>query len=44
MNDRATRLLLLASVFVIATCGLIYGFGLIAIWWAPDTTGRQLDD
>lgn len=24
MNDRATRLLLLASVFVIATCGLIY--------------------
>lgn len=24
MNDRATRVLLLASVFVIATCGLIY--------------------
>ena len=24
MNERATRLLLLASVFVIATCGLIY--------------------
>jgi len=27
-----------------ATCGLIYALGLIAIWWAPDTTGRQLDD
>ena len=24
MNERATRLLLLASVFVISTCGLIY--------------------
>ena len=27
-----------------ATCGLIYALGLIAIWWAPDTTGRQLKD
>jgi predicted MFS family arabinose efflux permease len=27
-----------------ATCGLIYALGLIAIWWAPDTTGRQLED
>jgi MFS family permease len=27
-----------------ATCGLIYAFGLIAIWIAPDTTGRRLDD
>lgn len=27
-----------------ATCGLIYALGLVAIWWAPDTTGRQLDD
>jgi SHS family sialic acid transporter-like MFS transporter len=27
-----------------ATCGLIYALGLIAIWWAPDTTGRQLGD
>ena len=24
MNDRASRLLLLGSVFVIATCGLVY--------------------
>ena len=27
-----------------ATCGLIYALGLIAICWAPDTTGRQLKD
>ncbi len=27
-----------------ATCGMIYALGLIAIWWPPDTTGRQLDD
>jgi MFS family permease len=27
-----------------ATCGLIYAFGLIAIWWAPETAGKQLDD
>ena len=27
-----------------ATRGLIYAFGLIAICWAPDTTGRQLED
>jgi hypothetical protein len=27
-----------------ATCGLIYAFGLVAICWAPDTTGRQLED
>lgn len=27
-----------------ATCGLIYALGLIAICWAPDTTGRQLED
>ena len=26
-----------------ATCGLIYALGLIAICWAPDTTGRQLE-
>ncbi len=25
-----------------ATCGLIYALGLIAIWWAPDTTGKRL--
>jgi SHS family sialic acid transporter-like MFS transporter len=25
-----------------ATCGLIYLLGLIAIWWAPDTTNRKL--
>jgi hypothetical protein len=27
-----------------ATCGLIYGLGLIAIWAAPDTTGKSLDE
>ena len=27
-----------------ATCGLIYGVGLIAIWWAPDTTDKSLQD
>jgi MFS family permease len=27
-----------------ATCGLIYAFGIIAIWIAPDTTGRGLED
>ena len=27
-----------------ATCGLIYALGLVAIWWAPDTTGKQLGD
>jgi MFS family permease len=27
-----------------ATCGLIYALGLIAIWWAPDTTGKHLAD
>jgi SHS family sialic acid transporter-like MFS transporter len=26
-----------------ATCGLIYLLGLIAIWWAPDTTDKKLD-
>ncbi|HAK94685.1 MAG TPA: hypothetical protein DCM87_06700 [Planctomycetes bacterium] len=25
-----------------ATCGLVYALGLIAIWWAPDTTGKRL--
>jgi len=27
-----------------AICGLIYLLGLIVIWWAPDTTERQLAD
>lgn len=27
-----------------ASCGLIDALGPIAIWWAPDTSGRQLDD
>ena len=26
-----------------ATCGLIYALGLIAIWWAPDTSESRLD-
>ena len=26
-----------------ATCGLIYLLGLVVIWWAPDTTGKQLE-
>ncbi len=26
-----------------ATCGLIYLLGLIAIWWAPDTSARDLE-
>jgi MFS family permease len=25
-------------------CGLIYALGLIVIWWAPDTTGRKLEE
>lgn len=24
--------------------GLVYAFGMIVIWWAPDTTGKSLDD
>lgn len=27
-----------------AVAGLIYALGLIAIWWAPETTGSSLDD
>jgi MFS transporter, SHS family, sialic acid transporter len=27
-----------------ATCGLIYALGLIAIWWAPDTTDKQIGE
>jgi MFS family permease len=27
-----------------AVCGLIYLLGLIAIWWAPDTSTRKLDE
>ncbi len=27
-----------------ATCGLVYALGLIAIWWAPDTTNARLRD
>jgi len=27
-----------------ATCGLVYALGLIAVCWAPDTTGRRLQD
>ena len=27
-----------------ATCGLIYLLGLIVIWWAPDTTKKQLEE
>jgi MFS family permease len=27
-----------------AVTGLIYAVGMIVIWWAPDTTGRTLDD
>ena len=27
-----------------ATCGLIYLLGLIVIWWAPDTTGKELEE
>ena len=27
-----------------ATCGLIYLLGLIVIWWAPDTTGKDLQE
>jgi SHS family sialic acid transporter-like MFS transporter len=26
-----------------AICALIYAFGIIAIWWAPDTAGQTLD-
>jgi hypothetical protein len=24
--------------------GLVYAFGMIVIWWAPDTTNKSLDD
>jgi MFS family permease len=27
-----------------ATCGLVYLLGLIAIWWAPDTSGKSLEE
>ncbi len=27
-----------------ASCGMIYALGAIAVWWAPDTSGRHLDD
>ncbi|MBI5684123.1 MAG: MFS transporter [Verrucomicrobia bacterium] len=27
-----------------ALCALIYALGMVAIWWAPDTGGRTLDD
>ena len=27
-----------------AVTGLIYALGMVAIWWAPDTTGKQLQD
>jgi predicted MFS family arabinose efflux permease len=27
-----------------AICALIYGLGMIAIWWAPDTSRKTLDD
>lgn len=27
-----------------AVTGLIYAFGMVVIWWAPDTTGKSLDD
>lgn len=25
-------------------CALIYAFGIVVIWWAPDTTGQTLDN
>ena len=27
-----------------ATCGLIYLLGLIVIWWAPDTSKKNLQE
>jgi hypothetical protein len=27
-----------------AIAGLIYALGMIAIWWAPDTSGKRLDE
>ncbi len=27
-----------------ATCGLVYLLGMFAIWWAPDTSGKTLQD
>jgi MFS family permease len=27
-----------------ATCGLIYAVGMVAIWWAPDTSGKTLEE
>jgi MFS transporter, SHS family, sialic acid transporter len=26
-----------------ATCGLVYALGMLVVWWAPDTTGKTLD-
>lgn len=27
-----------------AICSLVYGLGMIVIWWAPDTTGKSLSE
>jgi MFS transporter, SHS family, sialic acid transporter len=27
-----------------ALCALVYGLGMVAIWWAPDTSGKTLND
>lgn len=27
-----------------ATCGLVYLLGAVAIWWAPDTAGKKLEE
>lgn len=27
-----------------AICGLVYLLGAVVIWWAPDTTGKELED
>ena len=24
--------------------GLVYALGLVIVWWAPDTTGKPLED
>ncbi|MBI5397444.1 MAG: MFS transporter [Verrucomicrobia bacterium] len=27
-----------------ALCGLVYALGIVAIWWAPDTSGKTMDE
>ena len=42
---QATLDLTLYIVFFLpGICALIYALGVVAIWWAPDTGGKTLED